>query len=1684
MEKIYQHILNSIPESVDFNFISVKNESTRTITLNNISDVSVYFTIEHTPEYKFELDRGVVTKNQNLEIKIKIKPEEASVIVSNAKITLDNKTSKVIKLSSIAKYPYLTLPKDALDFGIVPIGKSSEQDLVLTNTEAVPAKFTITRQSTQPGKHPEVFYLSTLTGEVPPNTCFLIKIKYKTVFPGLSSHENYLIKTAGGNQLHFSCSGMSSSLKTWLGAKYVNFKSIPLGTQNTKRIRIYNDSDQPTEYQMYYMNNGAFIINKTQGLIPSKSNMRINITFRPFETIVYYERVFCLMKSHFLTVIDLYGSSHDLLTKPRILEQKNIDIFRFKLLHGFYFDRPFYGGDSDILDKLNRTINKSSSEEKTSEDALIAFTNQTQLHKEMFWEQTSPNRIVSCDVEHIDFSFVEEQNTSEPFIVHVQNNSNEKVKVKWVFNKQVNLSNLIQDANALNAPNTIFFVQPEESIINKKGQGEFKVYFKPSKQEYYFFNDMTCQATLLTNYNSNANPNATANTSRNQGVIQPINSTKLTQTGLEMANMTQSVNLKRSFKKTKTTLQYKNTELIKSLNAKPKLYEYFDPPIPLKLTMVGHSFPPGTQIFMPIYTMTPKRELFFPSVTINQSTYQTIKIENNSDTPLFYKFSTDPLGIFRIHRKNGLIDAKEFHLICVEFCPKDCTVYRFPLRIIFNHDSVNMKTLILNGLCTDPVIEIEGVKNDIYFPPSYIGIKTNKTLRIKNLSPIKMYIQISLEKNPNAIIEVQPSFFEMEPNVIKHIEIELIPTKTEEIMCPVTFNVERIYDPLSESIGIFNPGSFSLKTQALEQDKRCFRKEIRLLGRGADGYLNISPLLLDFGTVKVGFYKKMQFVVSNPTMTNFYIKIFPEIDEDIIKRSSMNKLMNTLNKKDKEKQDVITFDFHEGFINSLCQKEINVTFHPKVRSSLNVNVYIYSSHNLTIMNKPGAKSPRKGRDIVTKANVNAEEFDTKQELKCQLRIKANGDYPLIKIVDLRNIITGTCTLWKNFNVNEANLELQEKLSSEELSYMANDMTSKKSQEYQEKLKCIKCDFGKHLLKSSIDKKSIKQSYDVYMTLKNEGGVTSEFYFKFPDDIAIKREIWMDPVEPTSADEIEYHVIKEHIFEIEPRKSKLEPNECCNIRFRYNIKEKGEHRLKVIFQIINGKPLIFELNAESYLEKAGVLEIQKPILNFSYIPIGCMTHVGSSIELTNVGGSKIKYHVSSEEIEKFNMKNENVNVISVENLDGILGPGDIKYLLVYFRPISHQDYELKLIVYYTDDTSVYQIPIVIKGSGYHPYKFTPSKRVSAYIGMPHYCLWNQFHGEMIQKCGTNIQEIDFGEMSDKPVNKTLILYNYSMTNSFTYDFPEPGFLLQDELKITPNKGVIEPNSHRYIKMCLTPRKLITLYEGEMGIKILWNSSSSIKDSEKEILYIRIVKHTLIKDSPGMIEMTNNVNCSFIENILMDFAKEIFCSKTFDTLLTENIDNQPLGLYDWTNDIKYPEHKDVRKKMLTNYSKKGDALANEHQIVASLRKPPTRGTIHVETPIQNLGEAEDLELQEKYSFELMNKFKMTIPEMNEKIIMLNQESRNVISNIIMENTIFNILSEAVYGEINLTEKVRIYFFANKMQSSQMIAQSQQSPINRIQSDSDYEKEDKDKDKDKDKVKERESDKENMRYVKLPI
>ena len=299
-------------------------------------------------------------------------------------------------------------------------------------------------------------------------------------------------------------------------------------------------------------------------------------------------------------------------------------------------------------------------------------------------------------------------------------------------------------------------------------------------------------------------------------------------------------------------------------------------------------------------------------------------------------------------------------------------------------------------------------------------MKAKKTITLKNLSPIKISVDIEVDPITNGAIDINPSYFEMETNQIKKFDIYLTPSENKEITSKLKITAERLYDPKNEYFGIFNPKN--PQKENMKFDRRPFIREILILGKGSDGDLTIKPEEIDFGTVKAGFHKKLSFSIFNPSITNFYIKIIPKYE---------NK--NPSNNAFSAKED-ITFDFMEGMVNSFCKKEVNVTFSPQTRASIDFKVHIFTTSN---KNKEEQKN----------------DIPSLEEKKCTLRICGQGDYPLIKIVDLRNSIISSSTLWRDFNVDEANKELQKELTQEEI-YFAQSVGSK-IENTMKKLKLIK-----------------------------------------------------------------------------------------------------------------------------------------------------------------------------------------------------------------------------------------------------------------------------------------------------------------------------------------------------------------------------------------------------------------------------------------------------------------------------------------------------------------------------------------------------------------------------------------------------------------------------------------------------
>ena len=60
---------------------------------------------------------------------------------------------------------------------------------------------------------------------------------------------------------------------------------------------------------------------------------------------------------------------------------------------------------------------------------------------------------------------------------------------------------------------------------------------------------------------------------------------------------------------------------VKKSKYEDALNEDIDPPICMNVRMVGHSFPPGSQPFIPMVKLNPAKNCVFPSCGPNESVY-------------------------------------------------------------------------------------------------------------------------------------------------------------------------------------------------------------------------------------------------------------------------------------------------------------------------------------------------------------------------------------------------------------------------------------------------------------------------------------------------------------------------------------------------------------------------------------------------------------------------------------------------------------------------------------------------------------------------------------------------------------------------------------------------------------------------------------------------------------------------------------------------------------------------------------------------------------------------------------------------------------------------------------------------------------------------------------------------------
>ena len=249
------------------------------------------------------------------------------------------------------------------------------------------------------------------------------------------------------------------------------------------------------------------------------------------------------------------------------------------------------------------------------------------------------------------------------------------------------------------------------------------------------------------------------------------------------------------------------------------------------------------------------------------------------------------------------------------------------------------------------------------------------------------------------------------------------------------------------------------------------------------------------------------------------------------------------------------FDNHKGIVNAKSKKKVNITFKPNCRFEFDTILVCIAREKLTKDLSASLRQQDATLGSIGKGFVEKDE----------IMIRCKGDYPLLRLTDVRNDQVSIANLWERFMLTKMNKELLLPLNQSEVAYNNSDDTDK-SGNLDENLSKFSWDFGKLPIKNGSKPRKIT------LTLKNIGGVQADWCFKMPNDSEIQTEAWADPGEPSEEQAFEKDILEKKIFKIEPKRGSLAPGEQMDLSVMYYPKEVKKHYLNTILQIANGKPL--------------------------------------------------------------------------------------------------------------------------------------------------------------------------------------------------------------------------------------------------------------------------------------------------------------------------------------------------------------------------------------------------------------------------------------------------------------------------------------------------------------------------------
>ncbi|KAF1334775.1 Coiled-coil domain-containing protein, partial [Globisporangium splendens] len=1129
-----------LPAGIDFGFIDA------------LFEWSIPGAGDHGSPFAVHPASGRVKAGETIELTASFCPDRASVYVTTTACLVRPdggesfasapKLEKLVEISGISKFTYLSASESELNFGEILVGAPNtaraptEKEFVLRNRSLVHAGFRVVNVEND---HDPVLFFSPLQGVVGPESSLSIKVRYTSLSAGTFTCDHFDVLTPGGNTVRITCKGKAVGpvVSVWkknlesnfVTTKSVNFQDVQVGKTASRVITLRNESPTDVHFHFSCQRHGVFHFDNVNGKILPHLDVNVMITFTPTQAGNFYRRFFLLVHNQSTQFVDVLGTGHDDKTRPSPFQQAHVDAYHLRVSAGLGLLSPDQletywqdHGDELFLQGVLRRMKQEESatnamkraqEQNRSEDlGLVASpTGKSVSQGSLTSAAATPSlpplsqvltrsgeaSIADVGVCHEYFISVEEKGNAAVVIselldfgncgivqfpskktLRVTDNTHGKVTCTW---RVPMASTNSEDASS--SSTKIFQIFPESSDIGAGGTCEFRIAFQPTQVNAYYFAEL-------------------------EGFV--------------------------SFKSNRT---------FRLVNV-----ETFTPPWCLVSNVCGNTFAPPTEQFLSkLAFRVSKQKVHFPPCYLGDSVFQTILMENASDTPALFSFVTDPSEIFDCKPQCGYIAVKSFQLVQIRFSPRKTKKYTHMLQCIVNNARSRPNTIELTGTCALPALVFEdqakplSTDAKVFIKPTSIGLRSVRSIRIANASRVPLVFRWEIPRKHQVCVN----------------RVHVLSEGDTRLHEPLPRHSEAISLPWNHQHLQHNQQQQSSKTPVLQEST------VKVQTKGTLGAILFEPPSLQFEAILVNTSSRQSFFIVNVADCDLQLTLHQHVKTETATRNSddCDDDGSANNKESPLTAGKLAFSEHQGCISAHSRKKITATFLPTVAGKFAFEV------SCVIATGDIPQSLVSPYDRWSSLVVG----DDDTTPKCI--VLAESSFPTIIIEDIRVPRLSTQLAWRQFQCREINEFLTAPLTKEDeqkhddggRSHVAH--LAQESEAVDPALKHFAIPFSPASIGSETEQ--------VFLKLKNPGNLIVAFRLR-------------------------------KVFGISPRKATLLPYQSVVLALSYSYTfggYGGVHDLPIYLEVDKGKRMVLEFQGRTLGRGEPKLFLPQRVFELSPVMLG-------------------------------------------------------------------------------------------------------------------------------------------------------------------------------------------------------------------------------------------------------------------------------------------------------------------------------------------------------------------------------------------------------------------------------------------------------------------------------------------------